>query len=124
MVLSFIEYHNSQGNTSIKTLEHILPQNPKEKQWAIINGIAKDDLDDNIYSLGNMLLIEKPLNSKIKASSFNDKVKEYSTFKVFDPVGQNSKYYIKAISNFNFQIISERNIELMNIYNSIAKNII
>lgn len=121
MVLSFIEYHNGHGNLSIKSLEHILPQNPKEKQWTIINGISKDIIDNNIYSLGNMLLIEKPLNSKIKASSFSVKVKEYSAFKVFDPVGQSSVNCIKNISNFDFKSISDRNNELIEIYNTIVR---
>jgi Protein of unknown function (DUF1524) len=121
MVLSFIEYHIGHGNLSIKSLEHILPQNPKEKQWPIITGISKDILDENIYSLGNMLLIEKPLNSKIKASSFEDKVKEYSTFKVFDPIGQSSNYYFNNISNFDFNTISLRQKELIKIYNKLVK---
>jgi uncharacterized protein with ParB-like and HNH nuclease domain len=120
MVLSFIEYHESNGNLSIKSLEHILPQNPKEKQWNIIKGIPKDIIDDNIYSLGNMLLIEKPLNSKIKASSFNDKVKEYAAFKVFDPVGQSSSIFYKNIVDFDFKSISDRNKQLIEIYSKIV----
>ncbi len=120
MLLSFIEYHKGQGNLSIKSLEHILPQNPKEKQWEIVKGISKDVLDDNIYSLGNMILIEKQINSKIKASSFSDKIKEYSTFKVFDPVGQSSIHNYKNLSTFDFTTIQKRSVELLNIYNEIV----
>jgi hypothetical protein len=120
MVLSFIEYHKGQGNLTIKSLEHILPQNPKVKQWPVVSGVTKDVLEDNIYSLGNMMLIDKPLNSKVKAASFTDKVKEYSKFKVFDPVGQSSKNYYENISNLGFKIISDRNQELVDIYKSIV----
>jgi hypothetical protein len=120
MVLSYIEYHKGQGNMSIKSLEHILPQNAKDKQWPIIKGKTKEYLDENIYSLGNMLLIEKPLNSKIKASSFSDKVREYDKFKVFDPLDPSSTNHYKGISSFEFKSIAERNTELIELYNTIS----
>ncbi len=120
IVLSFLEYKTSHGTLSIRSLEHILPQNPKESNWPIINGIHQDIVEDNIYSLGNMLLIDKPLNSKVKASSFGSKVTAYDKHKVFDPVGQSSQNNYKNLSTLDFTTINNRTEVLLNIYDDIV----
>jgi uncharacterized protein with ParB-like and HNH nuclease domain len=119
IVLSFIEYKTSHGNLSIRTLEHILPQNPKEQNWPMIKGLHPDTIEENIYSLGNMLLIDKPLNSKVKASSFDLKVAAYGKHKIFDPVGQSSQNNYKKLSSLDITDIENRTEELIVIYNSI-----
>jgi uncharacterized protein with ParB-like and HNH nuclease domain len=118
IVLSFIEYKTSHGNLSIRSLEHILPQNPKELNWPIIKGIHPDKIDDNIYSLGNMLLIDKPLNSKVKASAFDIKVDAYGKHKIFDPVGQSSQNNYKKLTSLDFSKIENRTKELLMMYKS------
>jgi uncharacterized protein with ParB-like and HNH nuclease domain len=117
LVLSFIEYKTLQGGLTIRSLEHILPQNPKDRNWPIINSCNWDVVEDNIYSIGNFLLIDKPLNSKVKASAFLSKKSEYGKYKIFDPVGPTSSFNYTHLSDFDFNSISNRAIELLALYN-------
>ena len=115
--MSFIEYKTLQGGLTIRSLEHILPQNPKDRNWPIINSCNWDVVEDNIYSIGNFLLIDKPLNSKVKASAFLSKKSEYGKYKIFDPVGPTSSFNYTHLSDFDFNSISNRAIELLALYN-------
>ncbi len=57
-------------------LEHVLPQQPQK--W-IDNGFDRKDkkIEDWIYNIGNMILLNKKSNSRISNSLFNDKMKEF-----------------------------------------------
>ncbi|MCQ2770141.1 DUF262 domain-containing HNH endonuclease family protein [Helicobacter pylori] len=72
-------YHNPETtlnfDSSIESIEHILPQKPnqgysaKEKSWAKNPHI--------VHALGNLLLIPKNANSSLSNKPFNEKRKEY-----------------------------------------------
>ncbi|GAA8098279.1 hypothetical protein Kazakh3177_15360 [Helicobacter pylori] len=72
-------YHNPETtlnfDSSIESIEHILPQKPdqgysaKEKNWAKNPHI--------VHALGNLLLIPKNANSSLSNKPFNEKRKEY-----------------------------------------------
>ncbi|WRE27458.1 DUF262 domain-containing HNH endonuclease family protein [Helicobacter pylori] len=72
-------YHNPETtlnfDSSIESIEHILPQNPdqgysaKEKNWAKNPNI--------VHALGNLLLISKNANSSLSNKPFEEKRKEY-----------------------------------------------
>ncbi|RKV02531.1 DUF262 domain-containing protein [Helicobacter pylori] len=72
-------YHNPETtlnfDSSLESIEHILPQNPdqgysaKEKSWAKNPRIA--------HALGNLLLISKNTNSSLSNKPFEEKRKEY-----------------------------------------------
>ncbi|WP_421506487.1 DUF262 domain-containing protein [Erwinia rhapontici] len=60
-------------------LEHVLPQQPS--LWIESNCFetpAGTQIKDFIYNLGNMTLLHKPINQKVKNSIFSSKVKEFS----------------------------------------------
>jgi uncharacterized protein with ParB-like and HNH nuclease domain len=122
MILSFIEYKTSQGNINLRSLEHILPQNPNGKNWPIIKGINPILLETSIFSLGNMLLIEKPLNSKVKASPFENKVLAYNDHKIIDPlyIDPNNINNIKKINKFDLNTISERTKKIIEKYKDLV----
>lgn len=53
------------------TVEHVLPENPSQ-DW--FDSFKHNDVDNNIYRLGNMTLLEEKLNGKEAANKiFNDK---------------------------------------------------
>lgn len=72
-------YHNPETtlnfDSSIESIEHILPQNPdqgysaKEKSWAKNPHI--------VHALGNLLLIPKNANSSLSNKPFEEKRKQY-----------------------------------------------
>ncbi|MCQ2619523.1 DUF262 domain-containing HNH endonuclease family protein [Helicobacter pylori] len=72
-------YHNPETtlnfDSSIESIEHILPQNPdqgysaKEKNWAKNPNI--------VHALGNLLLIPKNANSSLSNKPFEEKRKQY-----------------------------------------------
>ncbi len=72
-------YHNPETtlnfDSSIESIEHILPQNPdqgysaKEKSWAKNPNI--------VHALGNLLLIPKNANSSLSNKPFDEKRKQY-----------------------------------------------
>ncbi|QDY62936.1 hypothetical protein CV729_07895 [Helicobacter pylori] len=72
-------HHNPETtlnfDSSIESIEHILPQNPdqgynaKEKSWAKNPNI--------VHALGNLLLIPKNANSSLSNKPFEEKRKEY-----------------------------------------------
>lgn len=72
-------HHNPETtlnfDSSLESIEHILPQNPnqgysaKEKNWAKNPNI--------VHALGNLLLISKNANSSLSNKPFDEKRKEY-----------------------------------------------
>ncbi|MGN8421918.1 DUF262 domain-containing protein [Helicobacter pylori] len=72
-------HHNPETtlnfDSSLESIEHILPQNPdqgysaEEKNWAKNPNI--------VHALGNLLLIPKNANSSLSNKPFNEKRKEY-----------------------------------------------
>lgn len=60
-------------------LEHVLPQQPSKWLEAQCFELpVGTQLKDYIYNLGNMTLLHKPINQKIKNSVFSSKISEFS----------------------------------------------
>lgn len=76
-VLSKLHDHESTPAlclTKEAHLEHVLPQDPSS--WSFVT-IDSAPVDDYIYSIGNMILLEEKINKSIQNSRFEDKVSRY-----------------------------------------------
>ncbi|PDW98615.1 hypothetical protein BB397_07230 [Helicobacter pylori] len=112
-VLNYLLYeyelhHNPETtlnfDSSIESIEHILPQNPdqgysaKEKSWAKNPHI--------VHALGNLLLIPKNANSSLSNKPFDEKRKEYLK-------GSYSEKEVAKNASFGVVQIKERSEKLL-----------
>ncbi len=101
-------HHNPETtlnfDSSIESIEHILPQNPdqgysaKEKSWAKNPNI--------VHALGNLLLIPKNANSSLSNKPFDEKRKEYLK-------GSYSEKEVAKNASFGVMQIKERSEKLL-----------
>ncbi len=101
-------HHNPETtlnfDSSIESIEHILPQKPdqgysaKEKDWAKNPHI--------VHALGNLLLIPKNANSSLSNKPFNEKRKEYLK-------GSYSEKEVAKNASFGVAQIKERSEKLL-----------
>ncbi|GAA8781131.1 hypothetical protein DUHN19_15260 [Helicobacter pylori] len=101
-------HHNPETtlnfDSSLESIEHILPQNPdqgysaKEKNWAKNPNI--------VHALGNLLLMAKNANSSLSNKPFDEKRKEY--FK-----GSYSEKEVAKNASFGVEQIKERSEKLL-----------
>lgn len=101
-------HHNPETtlnfDSSLESIEHILPQNPdqgysaKEKNWAKNPNI--------VHALGNLLLIAKNANSSLSNKPFNEKRKEYLK-------GSYSEKEVAKNASFGVEQIKERSEKLL-----------
>ncbi len=101
-------YHNPETtlnfDSSLESIEHILPQNPdqgygaKEKSWAKNPHI--------VHALGNLLLIPKNANSSLSNKPFEEKRKEYLK-------GSYSEKEVAKNASFGVVEIQERSEKLL-----------
>ncbi|WRC11958.1 DUF262 domain-containing HNH endonuclease family protein [Helicobacter pylori] len=101
-------YHNPETtlnfDSSIESIEHILPQNPdqgysaKEKSWAKNPHI--------VHALGNLLLIPKNANSSLSNKPFEEKRKQYLK-------GSYSEKEVAKNASFGVAQIKERSEKLL-----------
>ncbi len=101
-------YHNPETtlnfDSSIESIEHILPQNPdqgysaKEKSWAKNPHI--------VHALGNLLLIAKNANSSLSNKPFEEKRKAYLK-------GSYSEKEVAKNTSFGITEIQERSEKLL-----------
>ncbi len=101
-------YHNPETtlnfDSSIESIEHILPQKPdqgysaKEKSWAKNPNI--------VHALGNLLLIPKNANSSLSNKPFEEKRKEYLK-------GSYSEKEVAKNASFGVVEIQERSEKLL-----------
>ncbi len=101
-------YHNPETtlnfDSSIESIEHILPQKPdqgysaKEKDWAKNPHI--------VHALGNLLLISKNANSSLSNKPFDEKRKEYLK-------GSYSEKEVAKNASFGVVEIQERSEKLL-----------
>ncbi|GAA9341038.1 hypothetical protein TH0551_09640 [Helicobacter pylori] len=115
-------YHNPETtlnfDSSIESIEHILPQKPdqgysaKEKNWAKNPHI--------VHALGNLLLIPKNANSSLSNKSFEEKRKEYIKGSYSEKeVAKNASFGVAQIKErserlLDFLIVHYRIAELVN----------
>ncbi|MGL2838317.1 DUF262 domain-containing protein [Helicobacter pylori] len=101
-------YHNPETtlnfDSSIESIEHILPQNPdqgysaKEKNWAKNPHV--------VHALGNLLLIPKNANSSLSNKPFEEKRKQYLK-------GSYSEKKVAKNASFGVVQIKERSEKLL-----------
>ncbi|MGN8486189.1 DUF262 domain-containing protein [Helicobacter pylori] len=101
-------YHNPETtlnfDSSLESIEHILPQKPdqgysaKEKNWAKNPHI--------VHALGNLLLISKNANSSLSNKPFDEKRKEYLK-------GSYSEKEVAKNASFGITEIQERSEKLL-----------
>ncbi|WP_120841409.1 DUF262 domain-containing protein [Helicobacter pylori] len=101
-------YHNPETtlnfDSSLESIEHILPQKPdqgysaKEKSWAKNPHI--------VHALGNLLLIPKNANSSLSNKPFDEKRKEYLK-------GSYSEKEVAKNASFGVEQIKERSEKLL-----------
>ncbi len=101
-------HHNPETtlnfDSSLESIEHILPQNPdqgysaKEKNWAKNPNI--------VHALGNLLLISKNANSSLSNKPFDEKRKEYLK-------GSYSEKEVAKNASFGVEQIKERSEKLL-----------
>ncbi|MFP6216974.1 DUF262 domain-containing protein [Helicobacter pylori] len=101
-------YHNPETtlnfDSSIESIEHILPQKPdqgysaKEKSWAKNPHV--------VHALGNLLLISKNANSSLSNKPFDEKRKEYLK-------GSYSEKEVAKNASFGVAQIKERSEKLL-----------
>ncbi len=101
-------HHNPETtlnfDSSLESIEHILPQNPdqgysaKEKNWAKNPNI--------VHALGNLLLIPKNANSSLSNKPFDEKRKEYLK-------GSYSEKEVVKNASFGVEQIKERSEKLL-----------
>ncbi|WP_220955909.1 DUF262 domain-containing protein [Helicobacter pylori] len=101
-------HHNPETtlnfDSSLESIEHILPQNPdqgystKEKNWAKNPNI--------VHALGNLLLIPKNANSSLSNKPFDEKRKEYLK-------GSYSEKEVAKNASFGVDQIKERSEKLL-----------
>ncbi|GAA8929324.1 DUF262 domain-containing protein [Helicobacter pylori] len=112
-VLNYLLYeyelhHNPETtlnfDSSLESIEHILPQNPdqgystKEKNWAKNPNI--------VHALGNLLLISKNANSSLSNKPFEEKRKQYLK-------GSYSEKEVAKNASFGVEQIKERSEKLL-----------
>ncbi|GAA7892748.1 hypothetical protein HpMS203_15020 [Helicobacter pylori] len=101
-------HHNPETtlnfDSSIESIEHILPQNPdqgysaKEKNWAKNPNI--------VHALGNLLLMAKNANSSLSNKPFDEKRKQYLK-------GSYSEKEVAKNASFGVEQIKERSEKLL-----------
>ncbi|GAA8127372.1 DUF262 domain-containing protein [Helicobacter pylori] len=101
-------HHNPETtlnfDSSLESIEHILPQNPdqgysaEEKSWAKNPNI--------VHALGNLLLIAKNANSSLSNKPFDEKRKEYLK-------GSYSEKEVAKNASFGVEQIKERSEKLL-----------
>ncbi|MEK6746467.1 MAG: DUF262 domain-containing HNH endonuclease family protein [Pseudomonadota bacterium] len=67
---------NHKVSYARSTLEHILPKNPSD-DW--LEFFTKEVINESIYRLGNMTLLEKEENRKVANKLYSEKIKVYAT---------------------------------------------
>ncbi len=97
-------HHNPDFDSSLESIEHILPQNPdqgystKEKNWAKNPNI--------VHALGNLLLMAKNANSSLSNKPFDEKRKQYLK-------GSYSEKEVAKNASFGVEQIKERSEKLL-----------
>jgi len=111
-------YNNHEFSRDDVTCEHIVPQNPKQ-HWGFTAKECKE-----IHSIGNLILMERTVNSRLSNKSFNDKcdiMKNPSNGSnlnqvkngIFDSEG-NPLFDFNTISSTNKDAINERSDKVIN----------
>lgn len=96
--------HDAPVDYTAKSIEHVLPQNPKSKSdWESWNNL--DDIDEYVNTVGNLVLLSKGKNSSAKNWGFDIKKNKY-----LNPRVSNYPRSLKVLDEktWNREIIEKR----------------
>ncbi len=95
-----LEYGGTEPNLTSKdvTIEHILPQNPDDN-WA--EHFVNVDIQDYIYRIGNLTLLESNKNKEASRKSFEEKQQIFSrsSYKLSNEKTNYESWNVASISN-------------------------
>ena len=110
-------------------IEHILPQSPTEEYRAQF-----ENYDELLYMLGNLTLLEQPINGAIKNNPYKDKVPAYAACSFYltsslhhlDEIGVNTAItrinkYLQSFDHWDAETIAKRQELLYNLSTEIWK---
>ena len=75
-----------------ETIEHIFPKEDPQRRWRGLMGQGNGVIQNNVHRLGNLILLDKSLNSQCGTKSFSEKKEIYKNsmlHHVFDVVYKN-----------------------------------
>ena len=92
LLLMMFKSSYKELSTNKLTVEHVLPQKPKQKDWAGYfpklfdenEKVVEKETESTIYSIGNMLLIEDKQNKSLSNFSFDVKKEKLEKLKFID----------------------------------------
>lgn len=102
------------------TVEHVLPQTPKEKDWALYYPYLFDKNDEkkeneeekSIYSIGNMILVEDKQNKALGNKSFRVKKTKIKNLGIHDIFVDNKSFSISSVDVWSQEVINTRKQEI------------
>lgn len=101
---------NSYNNLSV---EHVLPQNPKEDSiWKSL--FSDEDREEFTHKLGNLVLINKRKNSKLSNSDFEEKKEKYLVGSM--DIFKSSKVFLENCNTWDKETISKRQDLLLGLF--------
>lgn len=117
--LSLLDNYFKRGTE----IEHILPQSPSEELRA-----QYENYDELLYMLGNLTLLEQPINGAIKNNPYKDKVPTYAASNFYltsslhhlDEIGVNTAItrinkYLQPFDHWDAETIAQRQELLYNL---------
>jgi uncharacterized protein with ParB-like and HNH nuclease domain len=115
-------------------IEHILPENPEKELLNSFSNGDKNLYNEYMLKLGNLTLLERPINTSIKRNFYATKCIEYSksifyltkSLTNLENVGKNTSINrinleLKCFKNWDREAINERHKMLLNLANKIWK---
>ena len=100
------------SNHKYITVEHVLPQNPKEdSEW--VKNFSKEEREYWTNKLANLVLLSKKKNSSLSNLDFKDKKKKYLSGSI--DVFNSSKLFLQNNELWNKDILDERQKKILKI---------
>ena len=102
------------------TVEHILPQTPKHKDWFLYFPMLFDKNEEkkekeeerSVYSIGNMILVEDKQNKSLGNKSFNLKKIKIKSMGIHDVFDSKTPFSISSQKNWTQDTINARKDEI------------
>ncbi len=102
------------------TVEHVLPQTPRIKDWVLYHPLLFDKDDEvkeseeekSIYSIGNMILVEDKQNKSLGNKSFKLKKSKIKDMGIHDMFTDNQSFSISSTEEWTQDIINTRKKEI------------
>ena len=102
------------------TVEHVLPQTPRIKDWVLYYPLLFDKDDEikeseeekSIYSIGNMILVEDKQNKSLGNKNFKLKKSKIKSMGIHDIFTDNQPFSISSVEEWTQDVINTRKKEI------------